>query len=103
MIILTKAQLTGIVTLAMILAGTIVITNPTSTYYCQTEDNVKECLRLSSTNRTCYWLNVNLTIADLCTDGVWKPIIDYINLSIKKSQPKTVIPTIWHCNNNGCY
>ena len=75
---LSKAMLAGIVTLSMILSGAVVVTTQSSTFYCAPEDNVKECIRLSSTNKTCYYLKLETTVSDLCSNGQWKPITDYI-------------------------
>ena len=81
MVELSKAQLTGIISLIMILTGAVTIQNVSKTYYCETEHSVKECVRLSSTLKTCYWLGVGeKESADLCSNGLWKPITDYIKL-----------------------
>lgn len=70
-----EKQLAGIiVTMSMIMAG-LVVDNIEQTYYCDTEDSVKEFVRCSSTMKTCYdWSGKG----DRCVDGVWKPIKDFM-------------------------
>ena len=78
---LSNVQLISLVTLAMILAGSLSIEfSETNTFYCQSEDSVRECQSLSLTNRTCYYFNSlnNLTYKDLCHDGIWEPISNYL-------------------------
>ena len=72
---LSTAQITGIVTLALVLTGVIVVENLEKSYYCASEDNVKECLRVSSSGITCYYLAAeDITKGDRCTGGVWEPL-----------------------------
>ena len=78
MVNLSKAQITGIVSLALILTGAVVVENIEKSYYCASEDNVKECLRVSSSGITCYYLGAeDLTKGDRCTGGTWEPINNY--------------------------
>ena len=75
MVELSTAQITGIVSLALILSVVIVVENIEESYYCEPEDNVKECLRLSSSGITCYYLTApDVTKGDRCTGGVWQPL-----------------------------
>jgi hypothetical protein len=55
MVDLSKKQLTGVVTLAMVIAGAVGISVPENTYYCESRDVVLQCDRLSSTGLTCYF------------------------------------------------
>ncbi len=83
---LSTAQITGIVTLALVLTGVIVVENLEKSYYCASEDNVKECLRVSSSGITCYYLGAeDLTKGDRCTGGVWEPLEGYM-------QPIIIVP-----------
>ena len=101
---LSTAQITGIVSLALILSGTVIVEIMEKSYYCASEDNVKECLRLSPSGITCYYLAADdLTKGDRCTGGVWEPLDNYIETPAEKSAeiivsiPKTIIT-----NNNNC-
>lgn len=78
---LSKAQITGVVALVMILSGVVIVTNIGDTYYCATEDSVRECYRLSSTNATCYYIGLDGNLSDLCTKGKWQPIGKYANFN----------------------
>ncbi len=70
---LSTAQITGIVSLALVLIGAVVVDNLEKSYYCEPEDNVKECVRLSSSGITCYYLTApDVTKGDRCTGGVWE-------------------------------
>ena len=71
---LSEAQIIGIVSLAMILSGAVVVTSISDSYYCQPEDNVKECVKLSSTGITCY----TAAGSDRCTNGKWQPLESFI-------------------------
>lgn len=78
MVELSKKQLGGIITLAMLIAGVgagTLIYNPDSTYYCESRNLVYDCDSLSSTTKTCYITDMANKI---CTEG-WKPIVDYIS------------------------
>ena len=73
MVNLTTAQITGIVFLATILSGIVIVQNLENSYYCEPEDNVKECIRLSSSGLTCYYLTApDVTKGDRCTNGKWE-------------------------------
>ncbi len=75
MVNLTTAQITGIISLTLVLTGVIVVENMQDSYYCEPEDNVKECLRLSSSGITCYYLTApDVTKGDRCTGGIWQPL-----------------------------
>ena len=75
MVNLLAAQITGIVTLAMILSGIVAIEVISKTYYCASEDNVKECIRVSDSGITCYYLLAeDITKGDRCTGGFWELI-----------------------------
>jgi len=76
MVELSKAQMTGIVLISMILSGAVVVVSPNNTFYCQPEDSVKECVRVSSSGITCY----EDAGADRCVGGTWIPIEEVINL-----------------------
>ncbi|KKM01113.1 hypothetical protein LCGC14_1797670 [marine sediment metagenome] len=87
MVSLSEAQITGIVTLALILSGAVVVGIMEKSYYCASEDNVKECLRLSSSGITCYYLLADdISKGDRCTGGVWK--------NLQSSVPKEKISEI---------
>ena len=86
MVELSKTQLTGIVTLAMLIAGIGAGTltyNPNSTYYCESRNLVYDCDSLSSTTKTCYITDMANKI---CTEG-WKPIADYISNEELEPEP----------------
>lgn len=87
MITIKEKQLAGgIITLAMILSYSIIVTNWEQTYYCINEDNIKECWRLSSTKRSCYYDKLNPTKRDLCSGDIWKPITEYMERPEKIKQ-----------------
>lgn len=74
---LSEQQTFGIISLVMILSGAVIAINMEQSFYCENEDNVKECLRLSSTNITCYYL----TGSDRCTGGKWQPLKNFLGKS----------------------
>ncbi|KKM48772.1 hypothetical protein LCGC14_1557360 [marine sediment metagenome] len=75
MVNLSTAQMLGLVSLGLILSAAVIVDNLEKSYYCEPEDNVKECLRLSSSGITCYFLAAeDLTKGDRCTGGVWQPL-----------------------------
>ena len=90
MVTLSQAQKNlAVITMALILSGTIVITNASDTYYCQPEDSVRECARVSSTFRTCWWIDKDLNeTRDLCSNGLWEPITKYIQLPVTPDPDK---------------
>ena len=95
---LSTAQITGIVTLALVLSGAVIIDNLEESYYCETEDNVKECLRLSSSGLTCYYLTApDITKGDRCTGGVWQPLQGHIAVKEVASLPDNFV-----VSNNDC-
>lgn len=71
---LSEAQAIGLVSLALILSGAVIVTSMSNSYYCQPEDNVKECIKLSSTKVTCY----TAAGGDRCTGGVWQPLESFV-------------------------
>lgn len=72
---LKEAQIYGIISLALVLTAAVIVENLEKSYYCASEDNVKECLRLSSSGITCYYLAADdLTRGDRCTGGTWEPL-----------------------------
>ncbi len=73
MVELSKKQLLGIVSLAMILTGVVGISIPEDTYYCPSRDMVLECTKLSSTGKSCY---IGITYK-ICREG-WEPIENYL-------------------------
>ena len=73
MVELSKEQLLGIVSLAMILTGVVSVSIPENTYYCPSRDMVLECIKLSSTGKSCYIGSTRR----VCREG-WKPIEDYL-------------------------
>lgn len=98
---LSNAQLISIITLATLLVGSLSLEfSETNTYYCKIEDSVRECQSLSSTNRTCYYFNSlnNLTYKDLCNDGIWEPISNYLTkseASINQTQSFKIADKSW--------
>jgi len=75
MVSLSTAQITGIISLALILSGAVIVNNLEKTYYCPSEDNVKQCLRVSDSGLTCYYLLAeDITKGDRCTSGKWELI-----------------------------
>ncbi len=93
MVNLTTAQITGIVSLALIISGAVVVEVLEKSYYCEPEDNVKECLRVSDSGITCYYLLAgNITKGDRCTGGVWE-LLDLIE--------EDVVETIVKVSANG--
>ena len=87
MVTLSEQQITGIVSLALILSGTVLVQYFSDSYYCASEDNVKQCLRLSPY----YLLAEDITKGDRCTGGVWKPLEDYV----KKTEKPTGREGVW--------
>lgn len=86
---LSKVQITGVVTLIAILSGAVTITNIKGVFYCPNEESVRECIRLSSTMKTCYWLDIDLNeTRDLCSGGVWQPIANFVKLPISPDKMK---------------
>ena len=89
---LSKAQITGIVSLVMVLTSVIVVDNISSTYYCESEDNVKECFRVSSSGLTCYYLLAeDLTKGDRCTGGLWEPLVMPVEVPVEPERPSLAI------------
>ncbi len=75
MVNLSTAQTTGIVSLGAVLSGVVIVLLLQNSYYCEPEDNVKECVRLSSSGLTCYYLTApDVTKGDRCTNGKWEPL-----------------------------
>ena len=104
MVNLTTAQITGLVSLVLILSGTVIIKNLEKSYYCEPEDNVKECLRLSSSGITCYYLAADdLTKGDRCTGGVWQPLASHLDNSLDIQGPVADVIKVrangkeWNC------
>jgi len=82
---LKDKMLTGvIVTLLAVTSGQVIVTNWENTYYCEPENNVKECLSLSATNITCN----TITGGDRCVGGTWRPISEYLKQPEQLSQFK---------------
>jgi len=80
MVTLSEQQIVGIISLALILAGAVIVNNLEKTYYCPTEDNVKECFRLSNSGITCYYfLAEDITKGDRCTGGTWELLKERLN------------------------
>ena len=87
MVKLSTAQITGIVSLALILSGAVIVEIMEKSYYCASEDNVKECLKLSPSGITCYYLTApDVTKGDRCTGGVWEPLVNFVDQ--QTSQPQ---------------
>ena len=106
MVTLSQAQIVGIVSLALILSGTVAVEVLEKSYYCPTEDNVKECLRLSSSGLTCYYLTApDVTKGDRCTGGIWEPLDSYLNsqtdtpqsIQTAGSVKITANAKVWNC------
>lgn len=76
---LSKAQVTGIISLALILSGAVIVTSMKNSYYCQPEDNVKECIRVSDSKITCYLLSGS----DRCVGGTWEPLENFVKPAAK--------------------
>ena len=79
---LNKLQIIGIVSLILITSGIVVISNISQTYYCKSEDNVKECTSLSLTKKTCYYINDLTEIQDLCVNETWRPITEFTEFPV---------------------
>ena len=81
MVDLSTAQKAGLVTLAMILTGVVTVNVMEKSYYCEPEDNVKKCLRLSPSGITCYYLKApDITKGDRCTGGVWETLDTHLDI-----------------------
>jgi hypothetical protein len=98
---LSKKQLGGIVTLAMLiagLAGNQISFDSEKTYYCESRDIVLECHRLSSTAKTCYFSNTSKR----CSEG-WKPIGEFIELDDGTANFVKVNANgkLWECETEG--
>ncbi len=103
---LSTAQVTGIVTLALILIGAVIVQNLEESYYCESEDNVKECVRLSSSGLTCYYLTApDVTRGDRCTGGVWEKLEGHIVVKEIPSLPDDYVISSEDCIIKGkwCY
>lgn|SRR3990167_4147327 len=90
---LSIAQIAGIVSLIAVLSGAIAITSLSDSYYCSAEDNVKECVKLSSTKTTCY----TASGSDRCVGGKWEPLENFIK---KESLNNGIFITT---DGNNCY
>ena len=103
MVKLSTAQITGLISLALIVSGTVVVGNLEKSYYCEPEDNVKECLRVSSSGITCYYLGAkDLTKGDRCTGGVWENLDDPLDSSLDIQRDLTKVRANgkdWICDN----
>ena len=87
---LSTAQITGIISLALVLIGAVVVNNLEESYYCEPEDNVKECVRLSSSGITCYYLTApDVTKGDRCTGGIWEPLVKSISVQKITAPPSS--------------
>lgn len=76
---MNEKKLAGaVVSLVMVLSYEVIVTNWEQTYYCATEDSILECWRLSESKRSCYYDKLHLGKRDLCTDGSWEPIEEYM-------------------------
>ncbi len=99
---LSTQQLYGIVSLALILSGAVIVEYMEKSYYCEPEDNVKECSRLSNSGITCYYLTApDVTKGDRCTGGVWEELSAFVS-----SEPSVKIITpsnpFVSCGNTFC-
>ncbi len=80
MVTLSQAQIVGIVSLALILSGVVAVEFLEKSYYCASEDNVKECLRVTSSGITCYYLTADdITRGDRCTGGTWELLEGFVS------------------------
>lgn len=75
---LSKAQLTGIVSLIMVLSGLVIVENIENTYYCEPEDNIKECFKLGATDTRCYYNPLLPLKYDVCTNGKWEKLEKFV-------------------------
>lgn len=108
---LSTAQITGIISLVLVLTGVVVVENLSESYYCESEDNVKECLRLSSSGLTCYYLTApDVTKGDRCTGGKWEPLeghvvvekVPSIPVDYKVTSDDCIVKGKWcYCNPRG--
>lgn len=96
---LNKAQVLGVVSLVMILSGTVAVSNMSQSYYCQPEDSVRECLRVSSSGLTCYYLGAeDLTKGDRCVGGAWEPLEGHISAKSESSVKIEANGKEWSCD-----
>ena len=103
MVAVQDKQTAGIVvTLLMILSGAVVVIQPMNTYYCASEDSVKEFVRLSSSGITGY---DRLGRGDRCVGGIWEPINKYLKenritsiISCDGDWIKTDVPNRYKCD-----
>ncbi len=103
---LSTAQITGIVSLALVLTAAVLVDNLEKSYYCASEDNVKECLRLSSSGITCYYLTApDVTKGDRCTNGKWEPLSGHVVVKEVEvlSLPESVVISNDNCIVKGEY
>ena len=76
---LSTEQKIGLISLVLVISGVVIADNMEQSYYCEPEDNVKECLRLSSSGITCYYLAAeDLTKGDRCTNGRWESLEPFV-------------------------
>ena len=77
---LSTAQLTGIISLIMVLSGVVIVENIEQTYYCSIEDNVKECFKLGANQTRCYYNTLQPLKYDVCSNGKWENIEKFIKV-----------------------
>ena len=92
MVTLLSAQSLGIVGLALILSGVVIVENIKETYICAPEDNVKECYKVSSTGITCYTITGN----DRCTNGKWVQLEKYLSENKQTISSSVQVGDIWY-------
>jgi len=62
------------------------------TYFCEAENSIKECLRISESGITCYTSDG----ADRCVGGKWIPVEEILNTTIEKNYTTV-------CGREGCF
>ena len=69
--------LIGILTLLLAFGGTIYLTQEqqAKAYVCSTNDKVYLCDSLSSTNKTCYWMDNSTKKSVTCTNGIFTKLV----------------------------
>ena len=78
--VLSKGQLTAIISLVMILSGLVIVENIEKTFYCQPEDNTKECFKLGTNNTRCHYNTLLPLKYDVCTNGKWEKFEKFVKV-----------------------
>lgn len=90
--------LSVIVSLLVVIQGYQLVGDIEPTHYCKSRDLKMGCLRLSSTNKTCY----NEDGGKRCTEG-WKEIPEIYQITAPEHTDYKVSKAGWLCPPDKCY